>query len=106
MPVFFSQTPSEALETLTKIFGNTLFACALKPMRNLLTEWSPLTFSCNPAFYKLLSIISFLNILWNYGGKVLLKRLLLNSRTYTQIHTPTEAKGEGGGGRGGDGTPR
>ena len=56
-----------------------------------------LTFS-NQAFYKLLFIISFLNVLWNYGGKVFLKRLLLNPRTYTQIHTPTEVQGEGGGG--------
>ena len=55
-----------------------------------------LTFS-NQAFCKLLFIISFLNVLWNYGGKVFLKRLLLNPRTYTQIHTPTEVQGEGGG---------
>ena len=38
-------------------------------------------------------------MLWNYGGKVFLKRLLLNPRTYTQIHTPTEAQSEVGGGK-------
>ena len=65
------------------------------------TDWvvtpikTALKFSCNPAFYKLLFIIYFLNVLWNYGGKVF-------QRTHKFIPPHRhKARGE----KGGDGTP-
>ena len=88
VPVFFSQTSSKALETLTKIFGNTLFACALKPMWNLLTEWSPLlkqswNFPATPHFTN--SYLSF--IFWTYCGIMGAKSFDVHTNSYPHIGT-------------------
>ena len=84
----FFQTSSEALETLTKIFGNTLFACALKPVWNLLTEWSPLlkqlwNFPATPHFTN--SYLSF--IFWTYCGIMEAKSFNVHTNSYPHIGT-------------------